>query len=75
MLTVAMMRWEPGYLVNASDDTVAETFFDQGPTCGTDWDTASVLAPASGDYYLEFRSASFDGTGEVLSARKWTSTT
>ena len=52
-----------GYLVNASDDSVAETFFDQGPTCGVPWDTATVNAPASGDYYLEFRAASFDGTG------------
>ena len=58
-----------GYLVNASDDTVAETFFDQEATCGTEWATAVVNAPASGDYYLEFRVASFDATdGGVIGA-------
>lgn len=59
-----------GYLVNASDDSMAGTFFEQDPTCGTDWATASVLAPASGDYYLEFRVASFDETsGGVIGAQ------
>jgi hypothetical protein len=59
-----------GYLVNDSDDTIAATFFDQSATCGTDWDTAIVNAPAVGDYYLEFRVASFDATdGGVVGAQ------
>jgi len=52
-----------GYLMDASDDTIAETFFDLGPTCDVPWDTASVIVPGFGDYYVLVRVGSYDETG------------
>lgn len=52
-----------GYLMDASDDSLAGTFFDIPYTCADGWNTSSVLAPSSGDFYLLFRVGSHDETG------------
>lgn len=59
------------YLMDASDDMQVATFFDYGPICGaTTWDTASVIVPAFGDYYLLLQVGSYDATsGGVVGAQ------
>ena len=60
-----------GFLVDALTDLAVATFFDTEPICGvTEWATASVIAPAFGDYYLLFQVGSFDATdGGVIGAQ------
>lgn len=58
-------------LVDASNDMKVANFFDFGPICGaTMWETASVIVPAAGDYYLLLQVGSYDATfGGVVGAQ------